>query len=503
MDRRAFLASAAATIVSPLAAAVGTTKYTLTNSAWTDLGAGPLLLSFRGRGVYAIGDTTPALLGEGFTRARGGTIRVSTTSHVWAMSASAANVDVYVSPYTPKGGGGGGSTSVWSAADAAANGMTLSNGGLTVTLTTANGSRSIRNSISRSSGKLYIEFLCNSNAGTYGLWGVGSSSFDPTSWLGNSSYSAGMYNGGNVFISAGFSDNYLMTALNPVANDVWALAVDFSAGSIWIAQNNVWVSLSNPATGSLPIVSFTPATVGALFAGLTMNAGVGIATWTLQPTPASQKYLPPPGFQAWDGGPVTPSTSQWSASDAAANAMTLSNGGLTVTPSGAGSWQSVRSSISQSSGKLYIEFFNSAVPNWGTGTLILGVGSSAINISNYLGASNYSFGYMPAGPLPFVSMGANGAYHYVSGGPNPSQNDVWAIAIDLTAGNIWLAQNNVWANGSNPATGTLPIVTYTPAQVAAMFAGLSFNGPGCGVWTLQPTAASQKYAPPAGFTAWG
>ena len=53
------------------------------------------------------------------------------------------------------------------------------------------------------------------------------------------------------------------------------------------------------------------------------------------PTAASQKYLPPPGFQAWDGGPVTPRASVWSASDAAANAMTLSNGGLTVTPGGA------------------------------------------------------------------------------------------------------------------------------------------------------------------------
>ena len=31
---------------------------------------------------------------------------------------------------------------------------------------------------------------------------------------------------------------------------------------------------------------------------------------------------------------------------------------------------------------------------------------------------------------------------------------------------------------------------------------MSFNGPNNGVWTLQSTAASQKYAPPAGFSAW-
>ena len=72
------------------------------------------------------------------------------------------------------------------------------------------------------------------------------------------------------------------------------------------------------------------ATVGPLFAGMSFDGASGNGVWTLQPTDASLKYRPPPGFQAFDGGPVTPSTSVWSASDAAANAMTLSNGGLTV-----------------------------------------------------------------------------------------------------------------------------------------------------------------------------
>ena len=47
-------------------------------------------------------------------------------------------------------------------------------------------------------------------------------------------------------------------------------------------------------------------------------------------------------------GTVTP-TSVWSASDAAANGMTLSNGGLTVTTTSA-SWGSIRGTISQDIG---------------------------------------------------------------------------------------------------------------------------------------------------------
>ena len=128
--RREVLATALSMLASPLLAATATTKFVLTNAAWTDLGAGPLLLSFKGDGVYAVSDTVPSLTG-GFTRARGGSIPIDTASHVWAMAASANGAAVYAAPIMP--GGGPPVTSVWSASDAAANGMTLSNGGLTVT----------------------------------------------------------------------------------------------------------------------------------------------------------------------------------------------------------------------------------------------------------------------------------------------------------------------------------------------------------------------------------
>lgn len=187
-------------------------------------------------------------------------------------------------------------SSVWSATDAAANSMTLTNGGLTFApTTTANGS--IRGTVSKTSGKLYVEFLANAtNSADYIYWGLASSGFTATgALLGTSNYSGGVRYG-TTSVSTGFTANYYVQPV-PAVNDVISLAIDFMAGSIWVAQNNVWLNGSNPATGSLPILSFVPGTVGALFPAMSTTSLN--ETWTLQPTAASQKYAPPSGFSAW------------------------------------------------------------------------------------------------------------------------------------------------------------------------------------------------------------
>ena len=393
----------------------------------------------------------------------------------------------------------GGATSVWSAADAAANGMTLTNGGLTVVPTTSNVWQSIRTTTSKTSGKLYVEFLLtNLPAQQYISIGLADATFVPTNLLGTVTYSGGYGFFGSNVVSAGFTSNYAGAPPSNNPNDVFGMAVDFSSGGIWIADDNVWLNGSNPATGSLPIISFVPATVGALFPAMSLyapNTGV----WTLQPTPASQKYLPPPGFQAWDGGPVTPSTSVWSAADAAANGMTLSNGGLTVTVPSSGSRGTVRSTISRSSGKLYAEFAT-------TGTIsaypvLFGLASSGFDPTATLGFSTYSGGAQP-------NLGDHVTAGFIDNvgtvNAQVTTNDVWGIAVDFSTGNVWLSENGVWTNSGNPATGTTPFMSFALATVGPLFLGLSINPTSTsGVWTLQPTAASQKYAPPAGFTPWG
>jgi hypothetical protein len=210
------------------------------------------------------------------------------------------------------------------------------------------------------------------------------------------------------------------------------------------------------------------------------------------------------GPSVGQGAPTPPPvTSVWSAADAAANGMTLSNGGLTVTPSGAGSFLSIRGSIGKTTGKLYVEVSTSIAvtsPN-----PAIGAANAAFNPAAYLGlttAGGSSFGAF------FLSGGAVQANVFTSNYSVTSlgslaAGDVFGIAIDFGAGTVWLAHNNTWANPGNPSTGASPALSFTPATVGALFPGLTFNGANCGVWTLQPTAASQKFTPPAGFSPWG
>ena len=426
----------------------------------------------------------------------------------WREVLSMRNFDEGPLPPRPHVSGKGGpsinqgskpvATSVWSASDAAANGMTLTNGGLTVAIGSTAGS--IRTSSSKTTGKFYIEFA-NSVTATSFTWqlGLANTGFPPTANLGNSNYSAGMMiqTGNNV--STGFTSHYIsgLPDYDPPAGTVFALAIDFDAGSVWVADNNVWSNGSNPGTGALPILSFIPTTVGTLFAAMNFEAA-NEGGWTLQPTPASQKYLPPPGFQAWDGGPVTPSASSvWSASDAAANAMTLSNGGLTVNAASVYTPRSIRGSSSHSSGKWYVEIKNNT-PS--TNTLIYGISDATFPAAAYLGDANYSFGVDGIGNI--ANSGSITVNYSLT--MSPVANDVIAYAGDFTSGKVWIALNNVWQGGGNPATGVNPIATIAGGSLGlSYFPALTFWTTATDVWTLQPTAASQKYAPPSGFSPWG
>jgi hypothetical protein len=202
-------------------------------------------------------------------------------------------------------GGGGPPTSVWSASDAAANGFTLSNGGLTVTSPIFNVYGTVRGTVSRASGKVYIEFYTPTGAphapASDLAVGVADAGFVPTNYLGTSNYSAGTFtvNPGN-YQSTGFLSNYTMTAIEPAAGDVLSIAIDLTAGKIWVAQNNVWFGSGDPSTGANPMWNITTPAAGlAYFPALTLHAPAS-GVWTLQSTAASQKYAPPAGFVAWD-----------------------------------------------------------------------------------------------------------------------------------------------------------------------------------------------------------
>jgi len=206
------------------------------------------------------------------------------------------------------------------------------------------------------------------------------------------------------------------------------------------------------------------------------------------------------------GGPsVIPTpvvSSVWSTSDAAANGMTLTNGGLTVTPSGFVGNQTIRGSTSHSSGRYYVEFLtNVAAVN---GNMMFGMADATFNAANqYPGSNGISFGFQLAG----ATYQTTGFTAHFTPTATPNANDVFAFAVDFGAGAVWMALNNVWYGEGDPTVGVgvNPTMTMSaaPALGATLFPALGFYGTGQGVWTLQPTAASQKYAPPTGFSRWG
>ena len=468
-----------------------------------DFSSGAIYVSYNNAWAYISNPATGASPIISFVPATVGALFAGLSTYaannVWTLQATAAS-QKYAPPAGFSAWDGGPVTpvtSVWSASDATAGGMTLSNNGLTVENLPGTASRSVRSTVSHLAGKFYIEFFTEigwlQNYSGFGFASAGASS---NAYFGDTSYGATVWGNTTAHV-AGFTALYDPTYAI-AENKTFSFAIDFDAGKVWFAIDGVWVNSSNPATGSLPMWSFVSATVGPLFAGLSFYSPIA-GKATLKATTASQRYLPPAGFQAWDGGPVTPTTSVWSASDAAANGMTLSNGGLTVTPSLA-TWNSIRSSISNTTGKLYVEFYNTAIVS--NNNIMLGLASSGFNIGSYLGSSNYSCALWPSSTntIPSTGFAAGAAW---TGGITPAQNDTWALAVDFSAGKMWLAQNNIWLNSGVPSSGASPIATFVPATVGPLFAAFSFNGgAGNGTWTIEPTAASQKYAPPAGFSAW-
>ena len=199
-------------------------------------------------------------------------------------------------------------------------------------------------------------------------------------------------------------------------------------------------------------------------------------------------------------------TSVWSADDASANGMTLSNGGLTVT-AGPVAYQSIRGTVSHTTGKYYIEFnMVGGAIDGATGDPEFGIANAGFSPLDYIGHNPISAGtFSGATSLNAINPSTNFTSNYATHGNFPALGDVWSIAIDLTSGNYWLAQNNVWFGSGNPATGANPMLNIVGAGLGlAYFPAMALrNGSTVtGVWTLQSTAAAQKYAPPSGFSAW-
>jgi hypothetical protein len=187
----------------------------------------------------------------------------------------------------------------------------------------------------------------------------------------------------------------------------------------------------------------------------------------------------------------------WSATDATAGSFTLTNGDRDV-QAGQSAWKTVRATTSKDAGKWYAELHTITEVEYG----MLGFASSGFSPASYLGTSNYSVGFSVGG-VQYRSTGFTAG----SGAALDSflaVGSVWQLAIDFTAGKIWLGKNNTWLNSGDPVAGTNPAVNFTPATVGALFpAAGQYGVTEGGKIRLCAATSQQTYSPPSGFTAWG
>jgi hypothetical protein len=194
----------------------------------------------------------------------------------------------------------GGTT--WSTTDATAGSFTLTNGNRDVQAGQTMW-QTVRATKSQSAGKWYVEYHPITNV-QFGMIGFADSGFVATGggqyYLGTSNYSVGLSTGGVQYLSSGFSagSGAVPESLLDVG-EVWQLAIDFTDGKIWLGKDNTWLGSGDPAAGSNPAVNFTPATVGALFPGVSQFGVTEGGKVRIAATTSQQTYTPPSGFTAW------------------------------------------------------------------------------------------------------------------------------------------------------------------------------------------------------------
>jgi hypothetical protein len=170
----------------------------------------------------------------------------------------------------------------------------------------------------------------------------------------------------------------------------------------------------------------------------------------------------------------------WNPADKNAS-ITLSNGNLTVTSSG-GTYDSVRSTISKSSGKWYFETTITAMSGCSPTAVVVGIATSSMSLSGYVGQGTgfTGEGYGCSGIWLYDNTSAGGPATFAAG-------DVIGVAFDATPGNITVYKNNV-------SQYVVAIDITCPCYAAVTV----YNGPTTVTTNFGATAFA--YTPPTGYS---
>ena len=182
----------------------------------------------------------------------------------------------------------------------------------------------------------------------------------------------------------------------------------------------------------------------------------------------------------------------WNSADKSAN-ITLSNADLTASATSAGgSYSTVRTISSKTSGKFYVE---AKISGSMSANMVVGIANVSASLTTYLGSTNNSAGMNADGTV----MRNNAT---VGTGTNPLTGDIVSIAVDRTNNMIWFRVNGgIWNNNvaNDPATnvGGIAIALVTGAIFIA-WTGYVVSD----VCILNTGSSAFAYPVPAGFAGW-
>jgi hypothetical protein len=145
--------------------------------------------------------------------------------------------------------------------------------------------------VSRNSGKRYVEILRVTSEGSYSSAVRDNHGLAQGTGSRFASSSIHYRRSGNIYL--GSTSISSAPALSP--GDVIGIAVDLTAGTVWMSRNGVWVT-GNPGAGTSPLTSSLPA--GAYFPASESESGVE-HTVTLQAKTSQLTHPVPSGFVAW------------------------------------------------------------------------------------------------------------------------------------------------------------------------------------------------------------
>lgn len=370
----------------------------------------------------------------------------------------------------------------WNPLDKAAN-LVLSDSDRNVQPDASGVHGSIRATYSASTGKRYFEAL--SIKAWYGslLIGVGKTTTPLASYLGSDADSWAWSITGDAKFNAGIQSNSYSSPQNysPNLNEYVGVLADLDNGRIsFIARAGasltvlLKIAYTNLSGTLFPMASLRYTPDNNLTANFTRD------TWVLRP---------PADFVAWNepAHSGTAGYAKFNSADKEAVIDIIGDYAITRNSNASPTWACARMTGGASTGKKYLEFFYTGDIG-SSGNMMVGIGTAAATLANYIGNDALAFGYQPTQGRLWNNNSTMATYpSYVT----PTQ--IVGLAVDLDSKTV-----DVYVNGvlMAPSSGSNSISALT-GTVYVMGAAV-YSGGVC--LRIKPT--DWTYSPPTGFSAW-